>query len=125
MSTKGRFQGDLPARTFEFASSILDLIDDIPPGTKGWELGRQLVRSGTSVGANICEADQSLTEPEFTNRCSIARKECSETHFWLRLCVRAGLLSQERAASVLEECTELCKILTTIVKKCQQHQPRR
>jgi four helix bundle protein len=117
----GRFQGDLPQRTFEFAIAVIDLVDAIPEGTKGWVIGKQLARSGTSIGANICEADQALTEAEFAHRCSIARKESAETSYWLRLCKRTGLLSAQEVESCLQECAELSRILSTIVKKCQQH----
>ena|ERR1043165_9543210 len=115
----GRFQGNLPDRTFEFAVKVLDLVEQMPDGTIGWVLGKQLARSGTSIGANVSEADQGFTDAEFAHRCSIARKEASETHYWLRLCQRKRLLTPAQTTQPLQECQELSKILTTIVKKCQ------
>jgi len=115
----GRFHGDLPERTFHFASLIINLFDQIPSCPKGWVLSRQLLRSGTSIGANVREADQALTDAEFVQRCSIARKEASETDYWLGLCVVAELLSEVEAAPVREEALELLRILSTIIRKCQ------
>src|SRR5438552_2007463 len=102
----GRFQGNLPERTFEFAVTILDLVRQIPDGTVGWVVGKQLARSGTSIGANICEANHAFTDAEFAHRCSIARKESSETDYWLRLCHRCDLLSAEQSVPARQEAEE-------------------
>ncbi|MCI0630346.1 MAG: four helix bundle protein [Phycisphaerales bacterium] len=115
----GRFHGDLPERTFQFAVRIVELFDQIPNCTKGWVLGKQLLRSGTSVGANIREADHALTDAQFTQRCSVARKETSESDYWLSLCVEAGLLSHDAVAPLQQECAELVRILSTIIRRCQ------
>jgi four helix bundle protein len=121
MSGGGRFQGDLPARTFEFAASVALLIELMPSGTLGWTLGKQLLRSGTSIGANVREADHALTDAEFIHRCSVARKEASETEYWLLLCCSAGLLESDAVADVLQESRELMRILSSIVKRSQLH----
>ena len=114
----GRFQGDLPERTFDFARSILELVDKLPQKTTAWELGKQLTRSGTGIGANIQEADQAQTTREFARFTNIARREAAETSYWLRLCVSHGLLLQVDAEPALREANELAKILTTIAAKC-------
>ncbi len=119
-----RFQGDLPARTFEFAKQIISLVKQLPDGTQGWELGRQLFRSGTSIGANVREADVALTDAEFAYRCSIARKETSETHYWLMLCRDTGLLNGSEIENAITESDEIMRILSVIVKKTQQHMSR-
>jgi four helix bundle protein len=116
----GRFRGDMPERTFSFAKSILDLVDDLPNNAKGWTIGKQLVRSGTSIGANIAEADEALTDAEFKHRCSIARKEASETRFWLRLCLEKSLVATQAAESALQEVDEILRILATIIRRMQQ-----
>jgi four helix bundle protein len=115
----GRFQGDLPERTFEFAATVLALVERLPQRTSGWVLGKQLARSGTSIGANVCEADHALSEAEFTHRCSVARKEASEAQYWLRLCDRTGLLDGGQAEPAVREANELMRILSTIVRKTQ------
>ncbi len=115
----GRFQGDLPDRTFAFASLILELVDAMPSRQIAWTLSKQLARSGTSVGANVHEAEHALTTAEFIQRCSIARKEASETLYWLRLCQRHELLHETDAHAAIQEADELVRILLTIVKNSQ------
>jgi four helix bundle protein len=117
----GRIQGDLKERTLDFAVAILNAADQLPNGNKGWEIGRQLVRSGTSIGANIREADTAFTDADFAYRCNVSRKEASETHYWLQLCERAGLLPHEELARLTREANELVRILSTVVKATQHH----
>ena len=74
-----RIRGDLLGRTFEFAKSMLTIVDSLPNNNKGWEIGRQMIRCGTSVGANLREADNAQTDADFIYKCSISRKEASET----------------------------------------------
>jgi four helix bundle protein len=114
-----RFRGDLPERTFEFAVTILQLVDQLPQGPKGWKVTNQLLSSGTSIGANVHEAGQAVTEPDFVHKCGIARKEASETHFWLRLCQRSGLLAGDSLITAINEADQFCRILGTIIKKTQ------
>ena len=120
----GRFQGDLPKRTFEFARQIVALIGALPQDTRGWVLGKQLLRSGTSIGANVREADVAMSDAEFAQRCSVARKEASETGYWIALCQSAGFLGDAAAESALCEADELLHILSAIVKKTQLHRAR-
>jgi four helix bundle protein len=117
----GRIQGDLGERTLEFALKILDLVDGLPHSTKGWEIGRQVTRSGTGVGSNIREADHAFTDADFAHKCSIARKEACETGYWLELCKRAGLLRGEALDAALDEAQQLTRILVTLVRTTQEH----
>jgi len=117
----GRFQGDLPERTFRFALEILRLARLYPHDTVGWVVGRQLVKSGTSIGANVHEADQAMTEPEFASTCNIARRESAETNYWLRLSIEGGLLDAREGAFAVQESDELTSILSTVVRKTRQH----
>lgn len=119
MAERRRFRGDLPERTYEFAKVVLDLIDALPSNTKGWAVAKQLVRCGTSIGANISEASQALSDAEFTQRCSIARKEAAETRFWLRLCRDKRLIDSQILQPALVEIDELLRILGTIIRKLQ------
>ena len=116
----GRIRGDLKDRTFEFAVSILGLVDQLPNESKGWEIGRQLIRSGTSIGANIREADHAFTDADFAYRCSVARKEASETHYWLQLCDRTRMLHGESLENLIREVDELVRILSSVVKGTQE-----
>ena len=115
----GRIQGNLLERTFRLARGILDLVDHLPNGNKGWEIGRQLIRSGTSVGANVREADHAQTAMEFVRCCSISRRESSETQYWLELCVASNLLDSKDAGKWIKECDEITRVLAAIVKQVQ------
>ncbi len=115
----GRFKGDLPQRSFEFAHAILQIVDRIPDGTIGWVVAKQLTRSGTSVGANVAEANGALTNAEFASICNIARREAAETTYWLKLCETAGLVDAVHLDHAITEAVELHDILATIVRKTQ------
>jgi four helix bundle protein len=113
----GRFHGDLPERTYEFARAITRMVRQIPAGTEGWTIGKQLLRCGTSVGANVSEADAALTEAEFASICNIARRESLETRFWLRLVKDESILPEPIVQPALQEAEEIGRILTTIVRR--------
>jgi four helix bundle protein len=109
---------DLPERTFAFATRIVKLCQvlDATPGV-GRTLSRQLLRSGTSIGANVEEGQASQSRADFVAKYSIACKEARETHYWLRLLAETEVLPADRLRPVTEECNELIAILTTIIKK--------
>lgn len=115
-------KSDLPQRTFAFAVRIVNLCRslDETPGV-GRTLIRQLLRSGTSIGANVEEGQASHSRADFVAKYSIACKEARETHYWLRLFSETGILPSERLRSITEECNELIAILTTIIKKSRAH----
>ena len=120
----GRFQGDLPDRTLEFGSAILDAVKLLPSNQSGWLVAKQLIRSGTSIGANIREADHALTDATFNSCCSIARREASETEYWLLLCRKQNLIDEPVLEPLMSEARELLRILTVIIKRSQAHLKR-
>ena len=103
-------------RTFEFSLRIIKLCRHLEakPGTVR-TLSRQLLRAGTSVGANVEEAQAAQSRADFVNKNSIALKEASETHFWLRLIAASGLIADSRIAGLQAEADELKKILGPII----------
>jgi four helix bundle protein len=111
-------QSDIPARTFEFARRVVLLcrVLDASPGVPR-TLAGQLLRSGTSVGANVEEAQASQSEADFISKYSIACKEARETHYWLRLLAATEIPPERRLNDLQAECNELIAILTTIIKK--------
>jgi four helix bundle protein len=115
----GRMRGDLGRRTFRFALEILEIADELPPNNNGWIMARQLIRNGTSIGANVREADHAHTDLDFPHRCNIALREASETESWLMLFREAELFVDERLTGLLKQVDELIRIPTTIVKKTQ------
>jgi len=109
---------DLPQRTFDFAQRIVGLCQtlDENPG-EGSTLAKQLLRSGTSIGANVGEGQASQSRADFVSKYSIACKEARETHYWLRLLSASDILPQKRLEPLMDEANQLVAILTTIIKK--------
>ena len=103
-------------RSYEFALEIIKLVRLMPKDTAGYALGRQLIRSGTSVGANIEEAQGASSKKDFTNKINIAKKEARETRYWLNLIIDSGILVKPKVESVLKDCNSILNILTAIVK---------
>ena len=111
---------DIQKRTFDFAVRIVRLVDRLPRTLAAIEIGKQLLRSGTSVGANVQEADAAESRSDFIHKMSIALKEARETRYWLAL-VDATILSNNAEVQVLlKESTELTKILFTIIANARK-----
>ena len=85
-----------------------------------YTIGKQLLRSGTSVGANIKEATRGISKADFTAKMSISLKEASESEFWIELLRDTDYITTEQAESMLADCQELLKLLMTIVKTSKQ-----
>ncbi|OGO40833.1 MAG: hypothetical protein A2Z04_09980 [Chloroflexi bacterium RBG_16_57_9] len=111
---------DIKERTFEFGVRIIKLVNAMPRTVAGIELGRQVVRSGTSVGANVEEADGATTRKEFAYKVGISRKEARETRFWLRLIQATGLLESPDIPVLIDESDQLVRILSTIIKNAER-----
>ena len=110
-------KSDLPDRSFRFAVEIVDFCKYLQKNSDvSGVLVKQLLRSGTSVGANIQEGQSSQSDADFLNKYSISCKECRETLYWLKL-VNATEPTCVNVETVLNEANELVAILTTIVKK--------
>jgi len=117
---EGRSQRDLCERTFQFALGIVNLCQMLSkkPGI-GQTIGKQLLQSGTSIGANIEEGQAAQSRADFISKYSISRKEARETHYWLRLLAESQIVSPNQVDGLLTECNELIAILTSIIKKCR------
>lgn len=111
-------RSDLPERTFQFAVKIVNLcrLLDEKPGVSR-TIVNQLIRSGTSIGANVEEGQSSQSEADFVAKYSIACKEARETHYWLRLLVASDIVAEEQLSGLMNECDQLISILTVIIKK--------
>ena len=120
----GRIVGDLKERTLRFGERVLAVVAALPNESRAWIVGKQLGRSGTSVGANVWEADVALTDADFANKISIARKESSEAQYWLQLATRSRLISSEVFNELHIEACELGSVLGTIVRKTQERAKR-
>lgn len=112
---------DIDKRTFEFGLKIIQLVNILPKSTAGYAMGNQIIRSGTSVGANVQEALGGQTKNEFIHSMNIAKKEARETRYWLEP-IQGSKLSRgnKNIESLLKEADELVAILTTIVKNSKK-----
>lgn len=109
---------NMAERTFEFARRVIKLCQvlDETPGINR-TLAKQLLRAGTSVGANVEEGQASQSRSDFIAKYAIACKEARETHYWLRLLAASDLVPRGRLTELTDEADELIAILTTIIKK--------
>jgi four helix bundle protein len=101
-------------KSFAFAIRIVNLYKFLTTEKKEYVLSKQLLRSGTSVGANIEESIGGQSEKDFISKISIAYKEARESMYWLKLLKATDYLSQEQADSLLKDAEELCKIIGKI-----------
>lgn len=104
----------------DFAVKIIELSKALKQTKHEYELASQILRSGTSIGANINEAINGISKKDFLSKMYIALKECAETHYWLRLLFRTQLISHEEFDDLSSNCTELKKILISITKTTSQ-----
>ncbi|MDO8573940.1 MAG: four helix bundle protein [Candidatus Daviesbacteria bacterium] len=104
-------------RSLQFSVRIIQLIRTFPKDTSGFAIGNQIIRSGTSVGANIEEAQNCGSKKEFIHTMTISLKEARETEYWLKIINEVKLADQTLVKKLLLEVNELIKILTVIVKK--------
>src|SRR5690349_12347475 len=107
---------DLKVRTKQFALRVIRLYCALPQTTLAQTLGRQVLRSGTSVGAHYREAYRARSDAEFISKIEGGLQELEETAYWLELIVEAEVFPAERLASLLTEASELTAILTASVK---------
>lgn len=96
-------------KSFQFAIRIVNLYRHFTDTKKEFVLSKQLLRCGTSIGANIAEAEQAQSRADFVSKLSIALKEASETDYWIRLLEATNYLSKEKCTSLLEDCREIEK----------------
>jgi len=111
---------DLKPRTKEFALRVIRMYSKLPKGdTVAQVLGRQVLRSGTSVGANYREASRARSKAEFISKIGDCLKEIDETEYWLELIVDSGCVPADRMAELLNETRQLIAIFTTIDKRAK------
>lgn len=103
-------------KSFSFAIRIVNLYKYLTDKKKEYVLSKQLLRSGTSIGANIAEAEQAQSKADFTFKMNISLKEAAETEYWLRLLHATSYISESECSSILSDCIELKRILSKIVK---------
>lgn len=107
---------DLKERTFKFSQRILNITEILPQKPQCEIISKQLTKAGTSIGANVEEADGTITKKDFVNKMAIARKEAKETRYWLKL-ISGKYLKEEIIVPDIQECYEIISILSSIINK--------
>ncbi len=109
-------QSVLLDKSFDFAIRIINLSNYLKEEKKEYVLSKQILRSGTSIGANLHESREAQSRADFISKLSISLKEATETEYWLKLLVKTDYITQQQFDSLLCDCSELCKMLTTSIK---------
>lgn len=108
-------------KSFSFAIKIVNLYRKLVNEKKEYILSKQLLRSGTSIGANTREGVNGVSRADFKNKLGIALKEAKETEYWLELMIATDILTEKEANVTLKECNKICRILSSIIKKCNDN----
>lgn len=108
-------------KSFTFAVRIVKLYQYLCENKREFVLSKQLLRSGTSVGAMIREAEHAETKNDFKHKLAIAQKEINETIYWLELLKETAYLNDEEFISINEDAIEIIKLLTTIIKSVKSN----
>ena len=103
-------------KSLEFAVRIVKLCQYLQKNKNEYILSKQIMRSGTSIGANVTESQQAQSRADFVSKLSIALKESEETAYWLRLLYATDYISKKMYLSIYEDNHELSKILVSIIK---------
>ncbi|MBG8552191.1 four helix bundle protein [Hymenobacter guriensis] len=107
-------------KTYAFAVRIVRLSQYLSKEKQVFQLADQIRRSGTSIGANMEEAIGCLSRKDFIMKAGIAYKEARETHYWLRLLRDTDYIAPPQAASLLNDCEEILKIITAIIRSSRE-----
>ena len=120
LKVSNQMENVIEIKSFDFAVRIINLYKYLTAIKKEYVLSKQLLRSGTSVGANVAEAEQAQSRPDFVSKMNIALKETSETKYWIKLLKATDFLSEKESSSLLSDCVELEKLLVSIIKSSKQ-----
>ena len=112
-------RAEMMERTKQFALRIIRLVSKLPKNQVARVIGGQILRSGTSIGANFREASRAATKKHFTSMMVVALREAEETMYWLELLAESGTTKPELLAGLRDECNQLVAILAASVKKAR------
>jgi four helix bundle protein len=113
-------QNIIKEKSFAFAIRVIKMYNFLKENKKEFILSKQLMRSGTSIGAMVREAINAETSKDFIHKLSVAQKECDETCYWLELLKEASYISEKEFISIYNDATELLKIIRAIIIKSKQ-----
>lgn len=106
----------LNSKSFSFAVRVVEMVKYIRKHTDDFVLNKQIIRSGTAIGALIMESEYAQSRSDFINKLSVALKEANETQYWLLLLNRTGYLEDKQFASMNSDCGEIMALLTASIK---------
>ena len=109
--------GTIQERSFLISVRIIKMVQELPKTPAGYAIANQIIRSGTSIGANIAEAQDASSRVDFTHCLNISLKEARETEYWLRLIVESEIQPRSKMTPLLVEIEEIVKILRASLKK--------
>ena len=110
---------DINERTYQFALQVVEFCLGLPNTVVSRTLAKQLLRAGTSIGANVEEANSAHSHDDFVYKMGIALREARQTHYWLRLICDSRLTKSEKVAGLIDEGEQLKKILGAITSKAR------
>ncbi len=111
---------EMKRRTKQFALRVIRLVETLPNTRTADILGRQLLRSGTSVGANYREACRGQSKPDFISKVGIALKEADESLYWMELLIEAELIAEKLLTPLMQECDELIAIMVSTINTARR-----
>lgn len=113
-------EGALRTRSFAFALRVVKVYRHLCEEKREYVLSKQLLRSGTAIGALVREAEQAESKPDFIHKLSIALKEANESEYWIELLHQSGFIDEKGFKSLVADLKQLLKLLTAIIKKTKQ-----
>jgi four helix bundle protein len=124
-SGEGMAESVICARSFAFGCRLLKVCSQVwERGPAGRHVAQQLMRSGTSIGANAEEAQEAQTKPDFIAKLSVSRKEAPETHYWLRLSIQAGIATTAELGWAINEISEIRAMLIAAIRTARASSTR-
>lgn len=111
-------------KSYKFAIRIVKMYQHLTSEKKEFILSKQILRSGTSIGANIEEAEGSISRKEFIAKIQIAYKEAKETRYWIKLLNDTDYIDQNIFQSIIADCDELLKIIVSILKSTKSNRTK-
>ena len=120
-SEVGTRNAELKERTFDFGVRVVRLVESLPKNTTAQVIGRQLLRAGTSVGANYRAAKRARSRADFIAKLGIVEEECDETIYWIELLIALEVLKPARVSELLTEANELVAMVVASIKTARQN----
>jgi four helix bundle protein len=125
-SELGTRNSELKQRSFDFGVRVVRLVESLPKGSNTAQvIGRQLLRAGTSVGANYRAAKRARSRADFVAKLGIVEEQCDETAYWIELLIALGVVKEARVAELLTETNELVAMTVASIKTARATGPKR